>query len=137
MNYGKGIFDPKGLYQSIKWNDDILTEFNVSTIPLIPTQLSQLSFEPAYVNENIPTLYRGHFEVVLPFDTYVDIQGWTQGIIWVNGYNIGRYWNIGPQRTLYAPKDIIQKGMNEIIVLEIDSAPSDLIIGFQDHPIYE
>jgi beta-galactosidase len=44
---------------------------------------------------------------------------WGKGVIWVNGHNLGRYWNIGPQQTVYVPVEWLKKGSNEIVVLEL------------------
>jgi beta-galactosidase len=34
-------------------------------------------------------------------DTFIDMQNWGKGVIFVNGRNIGRFWKVGPQQTLY------------------------------------
>jgi len=57
----------------------------------------------------------------------------TKGIVWVNDFNLGRYWNIGPQQTLYVPATLLHTGDNHIVVLELYSAGSSL--EFQDHGI--
>jgi beta-galactosidase len=36
----------------------------------------------------------------------------------VNGVNIGRYWSVGPQQTLYIPGVWLNKGENKIVVFE-------------------
>lgn len=64
-------------------------------------------------------LYKGSFTVsTVPMDTFISMKGWTKGIVIVNGFNLGRYWNIGPQRTLYLPAPILKRGENEVIVFE-------------------
>ena len=35
-------------------------------------------------------------------------------MLFVNGVNVGRYWDIGPQRTLYIPAPILRKGINKV-----------------------
>ena len=54
-------------------------------------------------------------------DTYIDMSTWGKGMVWVNGYNIGRYWKIGPQQTLYMPGCWLKKGKNEIIILDLET----------------
>lgn len=66
-----------------------------------------------------PLLKRGIFHVDEPGDTYLDMSNWGKGVVWVNGYNLGKYWNIGPQQTLYLPVEWLNKGDNEIIILEL------------------
>ena len=40
-----------------------------------------------------------------------------KGYLWVNGHNLGRYWEIGPQYRLYCPGVWLKKGENELFVL--------------------
>ena len=55
------------------------------------------------------------------------------GFVTVNGFNLGRYWEIGPTKTLYVPAPILKEGRNEIIVFESDGATSKTV-EFFDHP---
>ncbi len=41
-------------------------------------------------------------------------QGWTKGVVFVNGVNLGRYWNVGPQQTLYVPGPLLKQGINKV-----------------------
>ena len=65
-----------------------------------------------------PAIYSGNFNVVKEGDVFLDMKKWDKGIVFVNGYNLGRYWNIGPQQTLYLPGAFLKKGKNEIVVFE-------------------
>ncbi len=51
----------------------------------------------------------------------------TKGLVWVNGFNLGRYWNKGPTETLYIPSPVLKKGKNEVIVLELEKLDSDTL----------
>ncbi|MFO0229961.1 beta galactosidase jelly roll domain-containing protein, partial [Gemmatimonas sp.] len=53
------------------------------------------------------------------------MDGWDKGYAWVNGHNLGRYWQSqGPQLTLYSPGAwLVPEGENEVIVLELSAAP--------------
>eukprot|EP00961_Rhodomonas_salina_P223400 3020992-Rhodomonas_salina.1 len=55
--------------------------------------------------------------------------GWGKGLAWVNGFNLGRFWEIGPQHTLYVPSPILREGANELVVLELDGARSAPVYG--------
>jgi hypothetical protein len=58
-----------------------------------------------------------------PKDTYLDSRGLTKGYIWVNGHNLGRYWETaGPQHALYCPAPFLRTGKNEVIVLDLHGA---------------
>ena len=64
---------------------------------------------------SVPSLYRGTFEVTEePRDTFLHMKGWTKGVCFINGQNLGRYWKIGPQKTLYLPAPWLNKGHNEV-----------------------
>lgn len=66
-----------------------------------------------------PAFFRGNLQVqYLPRDTFLKLEGWEKGVVFVNGANLGRYWKIGPQETLYLPATWLQPGNNEIIVFE-------------------
>jgi len=52
-------------------------------------------------------------------DTYLDLRNCGKGVVWINGHNLGRYWNIGPQQTVYVPAEWLKKGKNEIIIFEL------------------
>ena len=47
------------------------------------------------------------------------MQHWTKGVVWVNGNNLGRYWNLGPQQRLYCPAPWLKAGANEIIIFDL------------------
>jgi len=52
-------------------------------------------------------------------DTYLDMRQWGKGVVWVNGHNLGRYWSVGPQQTVYVPMEWLKKTKNEVIVVEL------------------
>jgi beta-galactosidase len=52
-------------------------------------------------------------------DTYLDMSKWGKGVVWVNGHNLGRYWAVGPQQTLYVPAEWLVKGKNQVTILEL------------------
>ncbi|WP_432179765.1 glycoside hydrolase family 35 protein [Streptomyces sp. NBC_00063] len=67
-------------------------------------------------------LYRGVFEVSGAGDAELELPGWTRGFVWVNGFNLGRYWSVGPQHSLYVPGPVLREGRNEVWVLETEAA---------------
>lgn len=66
-----------------------------------------------------PAFYKGYFQVGTIADTFVHLPGWVKGFVMINGFNIGRYWEIGPQETLYLPGPLLKAGKNEIIIFEL------------------
>ena len=69
--------------------------------------------------QRIPGVYRGTFKVKKPSDTFLNFETWGKGLVYVNGYALGRIWEIGPQQTLYVPGCWLKKGENEIVVFDI------------------
>jgi beta-galactosidase len=80
--------------------------------------------------------YRGSFEVSKLADTFLDTSAFTKGQLWVNGHNLGRIWNVGPQRTLYLPGPWLRKGRNGVVVLDLQGQPGGELWGL-DHPILD
>lgn len=84
-----------------------------------------------------PTVFYGEFTLTESdiADTYFDPSGWGKGVVFINGFNLGRYWPlVGPQITLYVPKDLLRVGTNKIALLELQQAPEDCQISFTDTP---
>ncbi len=67
-------------------------------------------------------LYRGWFTVSAVGDATLELPGWTRGFVLVNGHCLGRYWSVGPQRTLYVPGPLLRTGDNTVLVLELEGA---------------
>ena len=64
---------------------------------------------------------KGSFTVQQRQDTFVRLDGFTKGNVYINGFNLGRYWNpAGPQKTLYLPAPLLREGENELAVLELE-----------------
>ncbi|HVW58788.1 MAG TPA: beta-galactosidase family protein [Puia sp.] len=66
-----------------------------------------------------PVIRRGWFDMPVVADTYLDMRQWGKGVVWVNGHNLGRYWSVGPQQTVYVPLEWLKKTKNEVVVLEL------------------
>jgi len=67
-----------------------------------------------------PAFYRGSFDVVSqPGDTFLDVTDLRKGALWVNDRNVGRFWDIGPQRSLFVPGVWLRRGRNDVIALEL------------------
>jgi beta-galactosidase len=69
-------------------------------------------------------------------DTYFDMSNWGKGVVWVNGHNLGRYWNIGPQQTIYVPAEWLKKGQNKIDILELIK-PEQSLLQSVEHAILD
>jgi beta-glucanase (GH16 family) len=83
------------------------------------------------ISAGTPVLKKGSFTLDHTGDTYLDMQSWGKGMVWVNGHNLGRYWEIGPQQTLYLPAEWQKKGVNEIVVLELLKPGQQVLQGIE------
>ncbi|NDW19902.1 hypothetical protein D0T53_13465 [Dysgonomonas sp. 216] len=71
------------------------------------------------MEKNRGAYYRTTFNLDKTGDTFIDMMNWKKGMVYINGHNIGRFWEIGPQQTLYMPGCWLKKGENEIIILDM------------------
>ena len=84
-----------------------------------------------------PVLYESIVNIDKPADTFLDMSAWGKGIVFVNGHNLGRYWKVGPQQTLYVPGCWLNKGVNSIVVLEQLNENTQTQLTFTDQPILD
>jgi beta-galactosidase len=83
-----------------------------------------------------PTFYRARFTLTTPNDTFLDTTHLGKGVVFINGHNLGRFWSVGPQRTLYVPGPWLRKGPNEIVVFDMLPSAHESVTGL-DHPILD
>lgn len=81
--------------------------------------------------------YKGTFTIDEAKDTFVKLDNFTKGFVTINGFNLGRYWEIGPQVTLYLPASLLNIGENEIVVFESDGIKGEPVVEFVDTPILD
>jgi len=115
-NYGPHMVDDrKGITESVTLAGKEITGWEIFRLPL--TDLSALAFTPE--RKPAPAFYHGTFELEAVGDTFLDMRGWGKGCVWVNGHNLGRYWRIGPQQSLFLPGPWLLQGKNEVVVLDL------------------
>ncbi|MFI6435765.1 beta-galactosidase [Streptomyces sp. NPDC050759] len=118
VNYGPRIGAPKGLLGPVSFQGTDLRGWECRAVPL--DDLTAVPFGPSgATTDAVPAFHRGTFEVDTPADTFLALPGWTKGQAWVNGFHLGRYWNRGPQHTLYVPAPVLRPGTNELVLLEL------------------
>jgi len=118
VNYGPRIGAPKGLLGPVSFQGEALHGWECRAVPL--DDLDAVPFGPSdAATDAVPAFHRGTFEVDTPADTFLALPGWTKGQAWINGFHLGRYWNRGPQRTLYVPGPVLRPGVNELVLLEL------------------
>lgn len=116
-NFGPHMVDDrKGITERVTLAGKEIAGWDIYRLPL--TDLSALAFTSG--RKPAPAFHRGTFELAAVGDTFLDMRGWGKGCVWVNGHNLGRYWHIGPQQSLFVPGPWLRKGQNEVIVLDLE-----------------
>lgn len=118
----------KGIKGGVIVNGAFQSGWRHYALPL--DNLELVDFSKEYVS-GTPAFYRFELEVDEAGDTFLDFSGWGKGVAWINGFNLGRYWEIGPQRRLYIPGPLLKTGVNEVILFETEGKAGDRI-SFED-----
>ncbi|MEQ4486609.1 glycoside hydrolase family 35 protein [Cohnella silvisoli] len=128
VNYGPKLKDYKGITEGVRLNNQFLFDWTIYPLPMENTASIPFQRVPE-LNErgDRPAFYKGEFSVEEKGDTFVRLDGWSKGVVWVNGFNLGRYWEKGPQRTLYLPAPLLRQGSNEIIVFELHFSQNPVV----------
>ncbi len=118
VNFGHRLEEQrKGIDQGVLINRHWHTQWDQYPLPL--DNIGLLDFSRGY-QEGLPAFYRLTFTAQELGDTFLDLSGWGKGCAFVNGFNLGRFWDIGPQRRLYVPAPLLRRGENEIILFETE-----------------
>ncbi|WP_079686824.1 glycoside hydrolase family 35 protein [Ohtaekwangia koreensis] len=120
INFGPYLLkNKKGITSTVTFNNTELPNWQMYSLPFSDlTLLSKKENKKAAAAES-PVIKSGTFSLSAVHDTYLDMRTWGKGIVWINGHNLGRYWSIGPQQTIYVPAEWLKTGQNEIVVLEL------------------
>ena len=132
VNYGPKIMDRKGV-KGVRFN--LQYHFGWDMYPLPLDNISLLEYKRESGDVKTASFLKGTLKIEgEPHDTFMRLDGFTKGVVFVNGFNIGRYYNpAGPQKTLYVPAPMLKKGDNEIVVFETDHSDRSFVT-FLDKP---
>ncbi|XP_031970503.1 beta-galactosidase-1-like protein isoform X2 [Corvus moneduloides] len=143
ISFGANTSDFKGLLGNLSLNSRPLSNWLI--YPLAIDTAVQQGWPHAALPESSsggrvgPAFYTGTFETPgIAWDTFVKFPGWSKGLLWINGFNLGRYWTRrGPQQTLFVPGSVLHVGRpNNITVLELEGAPPTPLLLFLDRPLF-
>ena len=145
INFGRAIKDFKGIVGDVVFaaevdGTEITWKPQVWQNAIIPDdyEIAKEVFDKGLVNENQLMgkigYYRGSFNLKKVGDTFLNMEQFGKGQVYVNGYAVGRFWKIGPQQTLYIPGCWLKKGQNEVIVLDVVGPSGAPCLFAQDHP---
>ncbi|XAR67615.1 Beta-galactosidase [Bertholletia excelsa] len=156
VNYGKFLFDRKGILSSVYVDGKSLHGWKTFSVPfqnlndkqkvnpIINFSFSELitsAYQKLEDNSSKePAFYTGYFMVDNTHqleDTFLSFRAWGKGVAFVNEFNIGRFWpSIGPQCNLYVPAPILRHGKNVVVILELESPNPELVVSSVDQPDY-
>ncbi len=121
INFGPHLRDDRKGIRKITFAGEELKGWGNVSIPM--TALPSRGLFKSGLTVRGPAFYRGTFRLSEIGDTFLDLRGMGKGTVWVNGQHLGRFWNIGPQQTLYVPAPWLKKGTNEVIVFTLAENP--------------
>lgn len=114
----------KGIQDGVIVNEAFQADWEIFSLPM--DNLEQVDFSAGY-EKGQPSFTRFELLVEEVGDTFVELSGWGKGFVTVNGFNLGRFWEVGPQKRLYVPGPVLKEGVNEVIVFESDGKLTDEI----------
>ena len=128
INFAQYLIDRKGITDRVTLNGMTLMNWKVYNLPMDKKYIYDLRSSGKTANKP-GIFYKGNFSLIRTGDTFFDISNFKKGVVWVNGHNLGRYWDIGPQKRLYCPASWIKQGMNEIIIFDLHQTEGTRVSG--------
>jgi len=146
INGGRLLKDRKGITECVRLGNVTLFNWTIRSLPM--NDLSELKYKDccssSISGEEVsagasagPAFYHAVFRAKVGIDTFLRTDGWKKGNAWVNGFNLGRYWETGPQETLYVPGELLKEGDNELVIFEIHEPAPELVVNFSDKHIID
>lgn len=135
VNYGPNLLSPsqrKGIKGGVMIDIHLHTGWDHYCLEL--NNISEVDFSGVY-KENTPAFYEYEFEVNELGDTFLNVDGFGKGVAFINGFNLGRFWDIGPTNYLYIPAPLLKEGINKIVIFETEGKYKDTIY-LDDKPSY-
>lgn len=127
INFGQYIIDRKGITDRVTLNGMTLMQWDMFKLPLDEKFVSTLKVNGNPSSNNKCNFFKGEFTLSEKGDTYFNLSKYAKGVVFVNGHNLGRYWNRGPQHNLYCPALWLKSGRNEIIVYDMQASAAQPI----------
>jgi beta-galactosidase len=94
-----------------------LTGWQIYSLPM--GEAPRVSGQMPATSTPVPHFAGGSFKLTRIGDKFLDVRGLGKGLIWINGHALGRFWDIGPQGTLYVPGPWLKKGRNDVVIFEL------------------
>lgn len=118
INFGQHLIDRKGITERVTLRGVTLMNWEVFSLPIADADAPERKTRPGMIIHG-PRFFTATMTIDEPGDTFLDLSAWSKGVVWVNGRNLGRYWNVGPQHRLFLPRPWLRPGKNTIVVLDL------------------
>ena len=130
--------DRKGINRYVMFDAAKLYGWKMRSLPMDDiSKVKYNSLSDFTFRENDPIFYKGTFSAKAGVDTYLDMRGWERGFVVINGFNLGRFWGIGPQYTLLVPGGLLKDEGNVIEIFEVSPKEKKEMVGTLTEPIME
>ncbi len=127
INFAQFMIDRKGITDRVTLNGMTLMNWETYLLPMDEDFVMKAATQDRGLDFKQGMFFKGQFHLTQTGDTYFDLSNYKKGMIYVNGHNLGRYWNIGPQQRLYCPANWLKKGTNEVIVFDLHQTERGII----------
>ncbi len=133
INFAQFMIDRKGITDRVTLNGMTLMNWEMTLLPMDEVFIKQQPKLNAlqFKKDQPCNFFKGEFSLDQTGDTYFDMSKYSKGMLYINGHNLGRHWNIGPQQRLYCPASWLKKGKNEIVVFDFLQTTEKQIEGFK------
>lgn len=128
INFAQYMIDRKGITDRVTLNGMTLMNWETYRLPFTSGYVQSLksTSEPS---DKPGIFFKGIFNIKKGADTFIDLTGYKKGVVWVNGHNLGRFWDIGPQKRLYCPASFLNAGKNEILIFDTHQTQAKPVSG--------
>jgi beta-galactosidase len=137
VNFGARLPDGRaGLVDPVTLDGRALTGWKVYSLPMKSPEFVKHWKTGATAASRGPWFHRGTFTIEKLADTYLDTSALAKGFVWVNGHNLGRTWDIGPQKSLFVPAPWLRAGKNEVVVFDYAELPPPITLRGVTEPVW-
>ena len=128
VNFAAYMIDRKGITERVTLSGMTLMDWEAYSLPMSTDYVASLK-ESDTVRPGM--FFKATLNLNETGDCYIDMSDFTKGIVYVNGHNLGRYWNVGPQYRLYCPGVWLRKGANEVVIFDLHQTEPGVIKGYR------
>jgi len=131
INFAQFMIDRKGITDRVTLNGMTLMNWEIFPLPMDAPFVTKAARAEQVTDDRKGAFFKGNFSLTETGDTYFDLGAYSKGMVYINGHNLGRHWNVGPQQRLYCPAGWLKIGNNEIIVFDLLQTVSKPILAFK------